>query len=221
MTGREVFVAGPAGRLQALHEPPEDAPPRFAAVVCHPHPLYGGTLENTLVFRAARALRAAGGATLRLNFRGVGKSDGVHDGRAGPGGEEDDAAACLDWLAREHQGLPLWGAGYSFGARTIAGLALRDRRLARLFLIAPPVGLYPEDAVARAPVPALAVWGGADRFGILSAFERRFPNAAPDLATLEIAGADHLFRGRTPEVEEAVLDFALRGLARSTNDPAR
>ncbi len=206
-----VELAGPAGRLEGLFELPEGAA-RAAAVVCHPHPLYGGTLHNTVVFRCARALRAAGAATLRFNFRGVEGSAGSHHGGAGPGGEEDDASAALDWLAREVQGVPLWGAGFSFGARTIAGLALRDVRLARLFLIAPPVELYGAEAIAGARVPALALWGSADEFGTLAAFERRYPHPAPALETLEIPGADHFFRGHTPRVEEAVLGFARRGL---------
>jgi hypothetical protein len=204
---------GPVGVLEgSLELPAGDAAPRFAAIVCHPHPLYGGTRDNTVVFRTARALRRAGGATLRFNFRGVGVSGGEHSGRAGPGGEEDDAIAGLDLLARELPGVPLWGAGFSFGARTVAALAPREPRIARLVLVAPPVDVYESDAVARVVVPSLAVWGDRDGFGTLRSFRRRHPDASPLLTTVEIEGADHFFRGRTPLLEEAVLAYARRAL---------
>jgi alpha/beta superfamily hydrolase len=208
----ELTLNGPAGRLEALLEPATGAAPRFASVVCHPHPAYGGTLRNTVVHRTARSLRDAGGTTLRFNFRGVGGSAGAYDGRAGPGGEEDDAACALDYLAAELPGLPLWGAGFSFGARTIAGLALRDPRLQRLVLVAPPVNLFDGDAVAHSRVPAFAVWGDRDEFGTLSAFEERYPDATERLETLSIEGTDHFFRGRTPQLEEAIREYARRAV---------
>ncbi|MEM7306871.1 MAG: alpha/beta hydrolase, partial [Planctomycetota bacterium] len=104
----EVFFPGPAGRLEGLHELPE-AEPRFAAVVCHPHPLHGGTMANTIVYRVARALRAAGGATLRFNFRGVGASEGESQASSA---EEGDVRAALDLLEREHPGAELWAGGF-------------------------------------------------------------------------------------------------------------
>jgi alpha/beta superfamily hydrolase len=208
----KITFPGPAGPLEGLLEAPEDGAPRFAAIVCHPHPIHGGTMHNTVVFRVARGLRAAGGVTLRFNFRGVGESAGEHHGGTGPEGEEDDARAALDRLAREHPGLPLWGAGFSFGARVVASFARREPRLARLVLIAAPVDLFDCEAVARVAVPALAVWGDKDEFGTLRSFERRFPDASPLLETRSIEGADHLFRGRTPLLEEAVLDYARRSL---------
>lgn len=114
------FVAGPAGRLEALLEEPAEAPPREAVLVCHPHPFYGGTLHNKVVHRMARALRRSGCAVLRFNFRGVNLSQGVHDG--GPG-EVEDARACLAELRRRYPALPFTLAGFSFGARTVVSLA--------------------------------------------------------------------------------------------------
>src|SRR5579872_7267987 len=90
-----LFIPGPAGRLESLLEEPEHGEPKFAALVCHPHPLYGGTMHNKVVYRMARGLRAAGGAILRFNFRGVNLSEGVH---ANGIGEVEDARAALDVL---------------------------------------------------------------------------------------------------------------------------
>jgi len=200
----EVDLRGPAGRLQAQLEEPDGAPVG-AAVVCHPHPMHQGTLRNTIVFRTARALRSAGFATLRFNFRGVEGSEGVHDGN---GAEQDDVAAALDLFESRYPGLPLWAAGYSFGSRTVAGLALSDARIRRLILIALPVAFYDCSFVERLTVPGLLVFGSGDEFGTGTELVQRHPGLPETLEVEEILGADHFFRGRTPLVEEAVAAHA-------------
>ena len=205
------FIPGPDGPLEVLLETPEGAP-RFAAVVAHPHPRYGGTMRNTIVHRTARALREAGAVSLRFNFRGVEASGGQHHGGTGPEGEEGDVAAALDHLEQAWPGLELWGAGFSFGARTVGALARRDPRLLRLVLVALPVDVFDCDDAAGVTQPTLALWGGDDEFGTLASFEQRYPDRAPSLQAQEIPGADHFFRGHTPEVEAAVLAFARRSL---------
>ena len=203
-----IHFPGPVGRLEALLETPEEdgtGPPRAAAVVCHPHPLHGGSMQNSIVFRVARALRAAGLVTLRLNFRGVEGSEGVHDGT---GAEEGDVAAALDELELRFPGLPLWAAGYSFGSRTVCGLATRDERIERVLGIAFPVQVYDASVLARLRQPTLLVMGDRDEFGTAEDLDR-LELALPDHVRIqEIAGADHFFRGRTPLVEEAVRTFA-------------
>ncbi len=112
-------LAGPAGGLEALLEEPDDCEPRIAAVVCHPHPLFGGTMHNKVVYRIARGLRRAGIVVLRFNFRGVGKSEGEH---AHMIGEIEDARAALDYLRGRYPDLPFALAGFSFGSRAIMTL---------------------------------------------------------------------------------------------------
>lgn len=204
----EVTIQGPAGRLEGLLEEPEGAP-RGAAVVCHPHPMHGGTLRNTVVFRAARALRSVGLATLRFNFRGVGHSEGTHDGE---GAEEGDVAAALDFLEERFPGLPLWAAGYSFGSRTVCGLATRDERIRRLILIAFPVSVYDCRCIEEVEQPGFLLFGGGDEFGTLTELAQRFPALPERLEVDEIVGADHFFRGRTPILEEKIRDYAREAL---------
>ena len=201
----EVELIGPAGRLEAILEEPEDVPVIGGAVVCHPHPMHQGTMRNTIVFRAARALRSAGFVTLRFNFRGVEGSEGVHDGE---GAEEGDAAAALDLLEGRLPGLPLWAAGYSFGSRTVAGLATRDARIQRLVLIALPVAVYDCSFLSAVAQPGLMVFGAGDEFGTATELVQRFPALPEALEVEEIPGADHFFRGRTPLVEDAIRSYA-------------
>lgn len=204
----ELEFEGPAGRLEGLLDEPDNGTVRGAAIVCHPHPVHGGTMRNTIVFRTARALRDAGLATLRFNFRGVEGSVGEHHGDGGPGSEEDDCAAALDLLAERYPALPLWAAGYSFGSRTVCGLATRDARIERLVLVAFPVAVYDCACVEEVSQPGFVVFGGGDEFGTSSDLVRRFPNLPERLEIDEIVGADHFFRGRTPLLEDAIRTWA-------------
>ncbi len=210
-TLNEIDFDGPSGRLEGLLEEP-DGTPRAAAVVCHPHPLHGGTMRNTIVFRTARALRDNGIVTLRFNFRGVEGSAGEHHGQGGPGSEEDDLAAALDLLAARWPALPLWAAGYSFGSRTACGLAGRDARIERLILLALPVGVYDCACIERVRQPAFLLFGGGDAFGTLTELAQKHGNLPANLDVDELPGADHFFRGRTPILEEKVRTWAREAL---------
>lgn len=205
-SARDVVFDGPAGRLEGLYELPEGEV-CGAAVVCHPHPLHEGTMRNTVVYRVARALRAAGLATLRFNFRGVEGSEGEHDGQ---GAEESDVSAALDLLAERHPGEPLWAAGYSFGARTVCGLAVHDRRIRRLVLVAFPITAYDCACIEEVAQPGLLVFGSGDPFGTLTELAQQFPRLPERLELDEITGADHFFRGRTPILEEKIREYAQR-----------
>src|SRR5688572_29397550 len=114
-------IGGPAGRLEALLEEPDEGAPRFAALVCHPHPQHGGTMHNKVVYRLARGLRKAGGVVLRFNYRGVNLSEGAYDHGKG---ETEDARTCLEWLRARYPQLSAMIAGFSFGSR----IALRIGR---------------------------------------------------------------------------------------------
>ena len=162
-------------------------------------------MRNTLVYRMARALRAAGLATLRINFRGVEGSEGEHDGE---GAEEGDAASGLDFLAQRYPGLPLWAAGYSFGSRTVCGLATRDKRIERLVLLAFPVSVYACDCIREIAQPTLMVFGGGDEYGTASDLVQKHPGLPEFIEVEEIVAADHFFRGRTPLVEAAIQQYA-------------
>ena len=212
-----LFVEGPLGRLEARLWTPEGEP-RAACVVAHPHPLHGGTLHNTVVFRVARGLQEAGLAVLRFNFRGVGRSAGEHHGE---GGEEEDVRAALDELERRFPGLDLWAAGFSFGARTVAGLVPKDPRVARVLLIALPVAVHDCSQVSAVRIPGLVLQAGLDDFGNLAALERLHPDLYPGLERAEIAGATHFFKGFEDDLQRTVRETAERWLAASSERRGR
>src|SRR5579863_2757718 len=123
---RNFFLAGPAGRLEAILWSPSAGSPAMAALVCHPHPLFGGTMHNKVVYQAAKSLDALGLAVLRFNFRGTGLSAGTHDrGR----GERGDVIAALDFLAKEFPAKPLLVAGFSFGCFVGLRVGCKDDRV--------------------------------------------------------------------------------------------
>lgn len=213
----DVVVQGPAGRLEAkLWEPQGHAAPRAIAVFCHPHPLYGGTMDNKVVFRAARGLQIGGVAVLRFDFRGVRRSEGVHDGK---GGEVDDLGAALDWMVARYPGVELWAGGFSFGSRTAVQRALVDPRIRRLVLVALPVLAFDCSYFAQVAIPTLVVMGEKDTYGTLPELRRQFPRLHAGIETIEIAGAGHFFDDQTQELQETVRAYAARSIAATGTTP--
>jgi uncharacterized protein len=166
-------------------------------------------MDNNVVFRIARGLQSAGLAVLRFNFRGVGQSEGVHDGQ---GLEEEDARAALDHLARELPGLPLWAGGFSFGARTVGSLARREPRIERVVLVSLPTRAYDCSFVREIRQPAFVLLAGNDEYGTPADFRASVGELGANFEVDEIADVDHFFRGRTPEVEQRVRAWAERQL---------
>jgi len=163
---------------------------RAGLVACHPHPLYGGDMDNPVVIRAVEVAQEAGLATLRFNFRGVGRSAGTHGGGEA---ELDDAAAAVASLRETlPPGAPVGLLGYSFGAAVASRLATTDLTLAALALVAPPMAMYDWGHVTPGPRPLLLVAGTRDTYCPVSALDElaaRLPGAERVL----IDGADHLF----------------------------
>ncbi|MFN8095672.1 MAG: alpha/beta fold hydrolase [Vicinamibacteria bacterium] len=208
MGGTETFdFAGPAGRVEAVLMRP-DAPPVAAAVVCHAHPLHGGMMHFKPVFRAAKALQEAGLAALRFNFRGVGRSEGAHDGGVG---EQDDARAALDEMERRFPGMPLVLGGFSFGSAMALRVAAGDARVRAVLAMGYPLrrgaDTAPLGAVAQ---PRLFVQGDEDEFGPAEEIRAVVEPLAPPRELVVVTDADHFFTGRLDLLHAAVLDWARR-----------
>lgn len=202
----KVTIQGPVGRLEGELWLPEDgAAPLAAAVVCHPHPLHGGTMKNNVVHRTARGLHDAGLAVLRFNFRGVGASEGVHDGE---GAEEQDLAAALSFLTEAVPGVPLWAGGFSFGSRTVVGLAPGEPRIQRVLLVALPVIAYDCRRALEVRQPGAIFMAGDDTFGTLDVLTHQMPELRERFHVEEIAGVDHFFTGKLDELRLRVRDWA-------------
>jgi alpha/beta superfamily hydrolase len=205
---RPFTIAGPAGPLEGLIQGRADPPPSRVAVVCHPHPLGGGTLHTKVVHRAARALEASGHRVLRFNFRGVGASAGVHDRG---GGEQEDVRAALAAIGALHPGLPATVAGFSFGAWVGLRVGADDPRVTALVGIAPPVNLYDFGFLTTCPKPKLVVHGTADAVAPFEALLDLYPKLAEPKLLVRLEGGSHLLTDHLDPVEAAILDFA-RGL---------
>jgi uncharacterized protein len=190
--------------LEALLALP--ASPSGGVVICHPHPLYGGDMENPVVVRVQEVCAALGLATLRFNFRGVGASGGVHGGGVG---EQEDAAAALDVLVKAIGGGALAIAGYSFGSRIAALVGGRDGRIGGMALIAPPLAMFDFGFLEDTRVPTLMVAGTRDQYCPPDDFAR-FTAARPWITPAAIEGADHFFFGKLFPLGEAVTEWARR-----------
>ena len=203
---RSHFFQGPAGKLEALLNVGEENA-RQAAMVCHPHPLYGGTMHNKVVFNAMKALSGFGFPILRFNFRGAGLSEGKHDeGR----GEIDDVRAAIDWLD-ETFALPIIFAGFSFGAATGMRAACTDQRVVGLISIGTPVSaegrIYSYSYLAKCDTPKLFISGSRDQYGPVANLEKIVSIAAEPKTFVLVEGADHFFEGKIPIMRTAIEEW--------------
>jgi alpha/beta superfamily hydrolase len=189
-------VDGPAGTLECVIEPPAEATPRGVAVLCHPHPLHGGTMDNKVVQTLARALRQCGWRTVRFNFRGVGGSGGHWDGGRG---EVDDALAVVQAL--RDADAPLLIGGFSFGGYVAAAAAARLQPAAlRLVLIAPATASFD---VAPVPEETLVIHGEADDVVPLAAtLDWARPQRLP---VVVVPGVGHFFHGQLTLLKSLVV----------------
>lgn len=207
-TIRSFFLDGPAGPLEALlNAGSPDA--THAAVVCHPHPLYGGTLHNKVVFHAMKALNNLGLPVLRFNFRGAGLSHGEHDHGAG---ELDDVRTALDWLDQKYE-LPMIFAGFSFGAAVGLRAACPDVRVRALIALGTPVSpiddrTYDYEFLKTCVKPKLFVSGSRDQFASKAKLEALVAQLPEPKMLIIINAADHFFEGRLREMREAVEGWA-------------
>jgi alpha/beta superfamily hydrolase len=188
------------GALEAVLKEGGDGPPRAAAVVCHPHPLFGGTLNNNVVYRAAKAMNDAGLAVLRFNFRGVGQSTGTH---AHGVGEEEDAAAALDYLQARYPGVALWMAGFSFGARVGLMVGARDDRVSKLLGIGLALKMFDYGVLATCTKPKVIIQASEDEYGGRAEIEAAVATMAPPKTLFIVDGATHLFPRHLDEFERA------------------
>jgi alpha/beta superfamily hydrolase len=213
---RSFFLNGPAGRLEAmLWTVPENDPstsPSLSAIVCHPHPIFGGTMHNKVVYQAAKALHERGIPVLRFNFRGAGLSEGAHDrGR----GEQDDVRAGLTYLATEFPGRPILLAGFSFGAWVGLRVGCEDERVRELIGLGLPVDRSDMSYLLECTKPKLVIQGGNDEFGSRVNLETFFAELPQRKKLVIVEGVDHFFAGKLPEVGAAIqawLDDGNRGI---------
>jgi len=202
-TIRSFFLDGPAGRLEVLlNEGAPSAP--CSAVVAHPHPLYGGTMHNKVVFHAMKALNSFGIPVLRFNFRGVGASGGEHDnGR----GEVDDVRASLDWLHSEFN-LPILFCGFSFGAAVGAHAACPDDRVQALAFLGTPISAegrsYSYDLLRECRKPKLFVSGERDQYAPAAMLRELFASVAEPKRAVFVPEADHFFAGHLDEMRAVI-----------------
>jgi uncharacterized protein len=197
---RNLFLEGPAGRLEAiLWKPP--GPARLAALVCHPHPLFGGTMHNKVVYQAAKSLDALSVPVLRFNFRGAGLSAGAHDRG---NGEQEDVRAGLDFLAAEFPGVPMLLAGFSFGSWVGLRVGCADERVRELIGLGTPVNSSDFSYLRNCDKPKLFVHGANDEHGDVGKLERLVESLPGDNRLVVVPDAEHFFVGKLDLLDAAI-----------------
>jgi uncharacterized protein len=215
---KKLFIPGPAGELEALLWTSPDKNQKLAAVVCHPHPLFSGTMHNKVVYQAAKALHLRGIPVLRFNFRGAGLSQGVHDeGR----GEREDVRAALDYMAEQYPMGALLLAGFSFGSWVGLRVGCADERVSDLIGLGVPANRSDLNYLAQCTKPKLFVQGGHDEFGSRENMEALFATLPQPKELVIVDGADHFFTGQLDKVANAINQWLDSRHPRSTAIPAK
>lgn len=196
-----LFLPGEAGKLEALLEEPEHGTPVEAALVCHPHPQFGGTMHNKVVYRLARGLRKSACVVLRFNFRGVNLSEGEYaDGI----GETEDARVALNELRARYPELPILAAGFSFGSRVALRLASQEQMIQRAIAVGFPTRIAERDFVSDVRVPKYFVQSTQDEFGPRADFTRFF-DSMPEPKHLDwVEASDHFFKDALDPFEAVI-----------------
>jgi uncharacterized protein len=207
---KNFFLHGPAGKLEALlWTPHRKTPPNNAALVCHPHPLFGGTLHNKVVYQAAKALDGLGMPVLRFNFRGAGLSEGKHDrGR----GELDDVRTAVNFLATEFPRTPLLLAGFSFGCWVGLRAGCEDARVERLIGIGAPVNGSDFSYLQQCSKPKLFVHGSNDEHGDVNKVRAMVGTLPGENELVIVEDVNHFFTRKIEQLGAAISAWGDRGL---------
>ena len=194
---------GPVGKIEALLDSPPNADGSCVAVVCHPHPVYGGTMTNKVVHTLAKAFNDLGVPAVRFNYRGVGASEGTYDEG---NGETVDTVAVIDWARERWPNARLWLGGFSFGGPVAIRAAMR-RKAERLVTIAPAIQKVAVDAANLPQIPWLLVQGDKDELVDAVEVQQWVSTARNPPRFLLLPGVEHFFHGRLHELREAVVDW--------------
>ncbi len=200
-----INIPTPTGHLEGILKPEEDGvDPLYGAIVCHPHPLGGGTMHNKVVFKVAQAFQMAGMPALRFNYRGVGHSTGSYDeGR----GEQDDTRYALEYLSRRYPGLPMIIAGFSFGAYVGLRVAASDDRVQAMIGLGVPARMFGSDYLQGSHKPKLFIHGTLDELAPYDLALRWFEQVPAPKSMVAVEGADHFFQDRLDEVQAILTNF--------------
>ena len=206
----EIVINGPVGRLEArYHHNPDPKSP--VAVLLHPHPLHGGTMNNRVTYTMYQSFVEMGFSTLRFNYRGVGKSQGRYDKGEG---ELADATACLDWLQTYHPNASsAWIGGFSFGAWIGMQLLMRRPDLDGFVMAAPPANMYDFSFLAPCPCPGLILQGDMDELvqeqAVAKLSEKLIKQRGLPIDYRIVYGADHFFQNKADQVKDHILDHVM------------
>lgn len=198
---KSFFIEGPSGALETLAENFDDSP-KGILVVCHPHPLHGGTMQNKVVHTLARAGHDMGLASLRFNYRGVGKSEGSYSEGIG---ETDDLLAVIDWLDDHFHAIPIWLAGFSFGAY-VAIRASSQREIKQLITVAPAVNLVRFEGLEMPSCPWLLLMGTEDEIVPFDNVIEWIDKLGTPPKTIYYEGVGHFFHGQLVKLRQTLID---------------